>query len=442
MTESSFEGYKVVRSYLIVNFVLLVILLFFAYLAIESEKINTSLLYSPEQIDRWCATDVWCDQSSVGQYPVNATFSLVSKFDSNIVDQTFTMPTFEDSTGIVNTVFDIYLTEEPSPGTVNYPSGVCAGWNNYSDYGVSIYLKYFWNSTSWTSDNINSSILNIFSKGYRGSSAYTNSHGDLTNNGNTLTLKLNSLPRLTDHTITTSASGISSLFKGNLVAIPLQSASTLYSSSDAPSIHMNNLYTRTLQTVEKAKTSSGSCYIRCIDPSYTTPVHCSDVFWNNSRKLYYYSADGNGDPCTLDQLNRKGKNSITTTMQQSGCGVPYCHHADNINSSTAYQTNDFKLGNTIKQGNDNADDYTIDGKTFIGAGDGDKYGDLSSFNNAAQAQHLLFCAGTDLGSNNLANTPYNTTGKYPAGNVPSNYTQLANKPNAQIDGTKYILGFK
>ena len=435
------DGISIINYNLIVNFVLFILLLIFGILTFEAEKINSSLKYSPEKGDRFCAPDIRCAAPSGAQNSqVNFT---ITPYSNTLSNQNIYFPHYDSDGGISTQVFNIYLAESLPVG-VSPLGGLSVGFSNYSSLGTSVYLEHYYNQGSTCWDANLSHISALLALAYEGTSSNIASEANLTNTNDNV-LKYNLTNTLTGLSVYTDVSGTSSLFNSTVTLYINPISGTAVAS---PVNNMMSNYLNTLHTVKQANTNfdndGGTSYMRCIDPSYASVVQCpsllnKDIVYNKSAKLYTnkkYGFVSAIQTCTPGQI---------TSDLSSKCGVPFCYDGGNKNGN-GYQTSKFDYQTTVKGLTSTNDNYQYKGQPIFGTGG--VYSTLNkigNFNLAPQAQSLLFCGGTSTTSNNIADAPFSGggTAKFPTKNPKTTLNpEFANQPTSTVKGDKVILGFK
>lgn len=436
------DGISIINYNLIVNFVLFILLLIFGLLTFEAEKINSSLKYSPEKGDRFCALNIQCNKPSGAQNSqVNFT---IAPYSNTLSNQNIYFPHYDSDGGISTQVFNIYLADSLPVG-VSPLGGLSVGFSNYSSLGTSVYLEHYYNqgSTCWDANLTHISAL--LALAYEGTSSNIASEANLTNTNDNV-LKYNLTNTLTGLSVYTDVSGTSSLFNSTVTLSINPVSGTAVAS---PNINVMPNYLNTLHTVKQANTNfdsdGGTSYMRCIDPSYASMVQCpsltnKDIVYNKSVKLYTNRTYGTSPVITIcttsDQINN------ITGNTPSNCGVPFCY--DGTKSSTGnYQTSKFDYQTTVK-GLNSTDNYQYKGQPIFGTGRVYGSQSIDKFNGAPQAQSLLFCGGTSTTSNNIADKQFSDAlAKFPTDiKIISNTPEFANQPTSTVKGDKVILGFK
>ncbi len=435
------DGISIINYNLIVNFILFILLLIFGILTFEAEKINSSLKYSPEKGDRFCAPDIRCAAPSGAQNSqVNFT---ITPYSNTLSNQNIYFPHYDSDGGISTQVFNIYLADS-LPAGVSPLGGLSVGFSNYSSLGTSVYLEHYYNQGSTCWDANLSHISALLALAYEGTSSNIASEANLTNTNDNV-LKYNLTNTLTGLSVYTDVSGTSSLFNSTVTLSIKPISGTAMAS---PVNNMMSNYLNTLHTVKQANTNFDSdgdtSYMRCIDPSYASMVPCpsltnKDIVYNKSAKLYTnkkYGSVSAIQTCTPDQIN------TITGKNPSNCGVPFCYDGGNKNG---YQTQKFAYQTTVKGLTSTNDNYQYKGQPIFGT-DGvyPTLNKIDGFNAAPQAQSLLFCGGTSTSSNNIADAPFSDPlAKFPTDiKIISNTPEFANQPTSTVKGDKVILGFK
>jgi len=439
------DGISIINYNLIVNFILFILLLIFGILTFEAEKINSSLKYSPEKGDRFCAPDIHCDAPSNTQNSqVNFT---IAPYSNTLSNQNIYFPHYDSDGGISTQVFNIYLADSLPTG-VSPLGGLCVGFSNYSSLGTSVYLDYYYNQGSTCWDANLSHISALLALAYEGTSSNIASEANLTNTNDNV-LKYNLTNTLTGLSVYTDVSGTSSLFNSTVTLSIKPISGTAMAT---PVNHMMTNYLNTLHTVKQANTkfdSGDTSYMRCIDPSYASVVQCpsltnKDIVYNKRVNLYTSKLNGNTNTvniCTKKQINSKLSNN---------CGVPFCY--DGTKGDNGYQNSTFNSQSTVTGlTSPNNKKYQYKGQPIfdtggIYSGKGNNITASGGFNSFPQAQRLLFCGGTSTANNNISDTAFSVPGaKFPTDKVSNLLTtapEFANQPTSTVKGDKVILGFK
>lgn len=434
------DAIKITEYNLIVNFILLVLLMIFSCLAFIAEKENNSLLYSSEKKDRFCYPDVMCAEPSPSQKS-NTIFS-IAPYSEDLIEQDIIFQYYNNNGGVSEQTFNIYLGTSSLPSDVITYNGLCAGYANYSSQGTSIYLYQYYkeNGASWNANS--DDIAGLLELAFKGTSSYTLNENSLINtNEEYITYKLNN--NLSGVSMYSTQTGTSSLF--NTESLNLEPI--FGQTNNLVTSNVSGYYRNTLRTIKVANSSSGTCYHRCIDPSFASRFICgtyhsgdddsNTVYFNDNVKLYVSSKNiSTASGITVCDLNN-GDDPFTDS-----CGIPFCYAGTNQENN--YQKNMFSEEGTAK--NPSTNDVLYKGNNVFSSGlNFYSTSDISTFNNAPQAQHLLFCGGTSIGYNNVSNDAMTTnSAKYPTSypNNSNNKPEMADKPNAQVVGNKVILGFK
>jgi hypothetical protein len=443
------DGIEIIKYNLIVNFILFILLLVFAFLAYNAEKENSSIRYSPEKSDRYCYPDISChNPSSIQNSQVNFT---IGKYSNSLTDQDITFQYYNSSGGISEQVFNVYLGPSSAlpAGVISY-LGLCAGYLNYSSTGTSIYLYHYFdnNGACWNTANTHN-IAALFSLAFNGTSSYLDNNNDLINHGdNILTYSLDNT--FTGVSIYSSETGPSSL-------IDIASTTTLNlapisgQQNDPTHSTVMNYYQNAIKISRFGASSGNSGHRRCIDPSYASQFICGDpsskndgdVYYNDAVKLYVRHENlgitSGISPCKVIDGE---------TPYKDNCGVPFCYAGTPADpgkgqqNKQSYQQNSFSVNGEIKS--TSTPTYLYKGKNIF-ATDGIYSGVTpDNFGNYVQAQGLLFCGGTTTTTNNATNDAYSSSsGKFPQNANSNNTPEMATQPNRPIiKGNKVILGFK
>lgn len=422
----------IIRSGLIINFVLLFILIVVIYLAYITEKEYESLKY-PKINNIWSYPDVVCQQSAGGGNS-SVTFKIPTNTDL-LSNQDIKFQSYDSNKGISTQIFNIYLSEA-LPTDVNTYQGLSVGYLNYSQTGTSIYLQHYYNnrSTSWSVP----SIANIFELAYEGTSSNILNQATLKNNSdNILTFSLTSadtgLSIFVEKNGTLLTQGASSLIGAESLNInpPLG----VGDGSDNEPIHVMTNYRFANKVANYARTDAGVCHRRCIDPSYASKNLCRDFTFDDTNKLYFYNSNDYRGP----NVCKKGQNPSSEP-----CGIPFCYNSGKPDGGN-YQNNTFNIDNTVGPitPSNNSSSYQYKGQPIFEPG-GIYANESGNFNSAVQAQDLLFCGGTEIGNNNSSDNPLSAAGnKFPKDSYNNKGApEVANQPNATVQGNKVILGFK
>lgn len=414
------EGIEVIKYNLIVNFILFILIIIFAFLAFTAEKDNNSIKYSSEKRDRYCYPDIMCNKPSDTQNS-QVTFS-ISDYSESLGDQNIVFQYYNDSGGLSEQIFNIYLGTSSLPNDTIIYHGLCAGYVNYSSSGTSLYLYHFYeqNGLSWNSSDIAGLLEQAFDN--------TTNLNNLTNsNDHFLTYKLkNTLTGLSVYSSYTGASSLITTDNSNVLNVAPIGGQPI----DQEDMPMLSNYANTIKIIKFSnENASGVSHRRCVDPSFASANHCNDLVYNDNLKLY------------IDKNSSGSGVSICTVGQKPGtdnCGVPFCYNGT-IDPNGNYQTNNFNIKGEAKT--TSAPQFFYKGKSITNL----DYTD-SNFIKASQAQNLIFCGGTSTTKNNVSDTDYtDPSGSYPNSSAPlqANNPEIATQPNKPITkGKKVILGFK
>ena len=147
-------------------------------MAFTAEKDNNSIKYSSEKGDRYCYSDIMCTKPSSTQ-DSQVTFS-IGDYSSSLDDQNIVFQYYDNSGGLSEQIFNIYLGTSSLPANTVVYHGLCAGYINYSSSGTSIYLYHFYeqNGASWN----DSEIAGLMEQAFIGTSGYIENLNNLTNN--------------------------------------------------------------------------------------------------------------------------------------------------------------------------------------------------------------------------------------------------------------------
>lgn len=427
------DSTEIINFNLVVNFILFILMIIAAIFALLSEKEYSSLKYSPEKKDRFCYPDIMCAEPSSSQNS-NAIFS-IAPYNQDFDNQNIIFQYYNNNQGVSEQVYNIDFTTAVFPEEVILYNGLCAGYFNYSSTGTSIYLYHYYkdNGASW--DTNKDDIAGLLQIAFEGTSSYNYNENKLYNtNDEYLVYSLNN---------TLSGLSIYNTSENSLFNTTVLNIEPVYGQTN--NLVVSNVigyYRNAIKIIKHSETDTGTSHKRCIDPSYASKYICgihhdsSDnknlVYYNENVKLYVSS----------DNINKTS--GITVCKLTSGedptvnsCGVPFCYAG--TNEADNYQKNQFSVNGSVKNTN-NQQDILYKNKSVVEQG---LYDSSNTFNNAPQAQKLLFCGGTKIGNNNITDTPMtDNNSSYPTSYNISNTPELATQPNAKISGNKVILGFK
>ena len=447
----------VIRFNLIFNFFLFFILIILFFVAYKTENDHNSILYSRNPENLWCYPDVHCQNLLGDTANFFLAFNFNNKFNEINSDQNITFQSYDSAGGTSTQVFNIYWDED-LPGGATQLGGVCAGYLNYSDDGTSVYLKYYNNSTSWLSGIDNGAVANIFSQAYSGTSANILDQASLTKKANTMIYQL-VIPGAGSLSVTATKLDDTALNEDINSIIGLKSAfvNTPAQISDNPNTAQTNAvmesFINAIKSDTKSRATSGASILRCIDPSFVTDVPCEDVTYipdvggyclNTKRKALATKAPSKCETfCTGDMIGTTG---ALNAMVNNNCIVPFCTNSGaTFSSDNKYKVNNFKLKNSVKDGDDELNQYSLNNKPLTDVTTTYGTANADTFNSAVQAQHLLFCGGTSTTNNNFSDTDLSTDeGKFPSAALSSvgETPYMATQPNAKKSNGKVILGFK
>lgn len=438
---SKAKGVEIIRYNIIFNFILFVLIIILSILAFKAENDYNSVSSSYNRKNLWCYSKIQCDldtknSQTINNFQYNSNHNEVN--DQNIIFQYF------NGSGVSEQIFNIYTAEEPPPVAQLVDGGVCAGYYHYSSSGTSVYLKYYYNNTSWTGSNVG----NLLDLAFKGTSASTLGYSKLNNNTGNFSYIGDKLMGLSIF-----SSDSSNLFNSDII---FNENSFSTDPNGAKPLNLINNYTQTLQTIKHSEDESNSSWRKCIDPSFIADkVPCPSIDKTvKFANYFYYKYKGNTAPtvlCTADDLGN-GK-----SFDHGECGFPYCYNNyNNNNNGGVYKTQDFfSGGDNIINGKADNSSYTYKGQQIINNGL-DLYSDTDNLiSNTVQAQALLFCGGTSTTTSNLEDADIsgpitkgstNKANKFPPSTVTGTGTKPydATQPNIRVkgEGNKVILGFK